>query len=1000
MAPPLRSSLLLLCLAPALAAQLDLPARPQEGAGRSPVELPSRARGSTAGGPGLDLPVPAPAAPPAEGLPAAPAAPVEPADAPALFASLEPVRAPDDPRLAPALERLRRLGGAALEPARAGLESASLGVLVASARLLLADGAPEDRQRVAARLRRDLPSAAAPPLLAALVARDPVLASPAFLAELLDHPSGAMRQAAERLLLERADPLALPYLPARLASDRSDTRLRALRVAVRTGGGAAVPLIASRLDDPTASVAKEAVRAMALENAPGVDALLRQRAFAGGLTDRGAAHALLALVEREDRRGEVAVTLDDLPELLPALRAGEPIVSGAAACALAGVGFRNPSSPATAWLDREVPHALVRLGTGAEFHRDFSTLQPIALRRLAMISGEALGEDGLSWRRWWTEAARGFHARRGVLSVESGGEEALCVELRRAGQEPLRLAGPSSPRAEEEGTLLIGPEACAHLVGVLRDEGVLGLERLPSGRREEALALAVQVGEQEKRFAFGRAQVPPWVERVAAALEAHAGEEAWQRFRDRTRHVTQRAFVADEGPWWSAARAPRERARRLCGLVLSALASLPATARAGGMAELERLYGEQAAAAEEDLPALVALAADEPQGSERFERLVALALEAAASGAQGRPGAEDTERLLELCLRRGETGVEPLARVLAAAGDERVAAAAADGRAPVRRAAARAAAGDPSPRATELLIGLLADADEDVVAAAAQGLGPRGGDAVRRALQARAADAPAGLRAPLLRAVGRAGGEGARDVLVLAMAEEDPALQLAAVEGLAELADPATAALLVSILARGRGPQWTEPARRALLRIGEPAWPQLQRVASSSKSRGQREAALLLSEQGVADALPTLITLLEIDPSDEELAEEIAVASCVDLRASPERERAWWDWWSQVVHDDARAWFRAALERAGLRAPEEAKLAAPGRGEALFLVEVATGEAIPWVLAERARRELARALGRPLDALPADAGARVRLADDLRTLVEARFAAGGEDGPR
>jgi HEAT repeat protein len=323
-----------------------------------------------------------------------------------------------------------------------------------------------------------------------------------------------------------------------------------------------------------------------------------------------------------------------------------------------------------------------------------------------------------------------------------------------------------------------------------------------------------------------------------------------------------------------------------------------------------------------------------------------------------------------------------------------VRAASGDADALVRRAAARAAAEDPSSEATELLRTLLDDPDWTVGATAIEGLGSRATPEVRALLAARASDAPPLLRPAYLRAVGRAGGEGARDVLVLALAEADPKLQLAAVEGLAELADPGTASVLVSVLARGRGAEWSEPARRGLARIGAPAWPQLLRVAGSSKSRGQRDATLLLSEQGVPEAAPILITLLSLDPGDALVAEELAVLSCVDHRQASDPPRAWWEWWDLVVHDDALAWFRAGLEREGLRAPEAADLASAHSLEAaLFLVDV-IAEKHPWPLAERARRELERFLGGTLERLPDDSAARARRADLLRLAVRSQLEAG------
>src|SRR5206468_3767432 len=90
----------------------------------------------------------------------------------------------------------------------------------------------------------------------------------------------------------------------------------------------------------------------------------------------------------------------------------------------------------------------------------------------------------------------------------------------------------------------------------------------------------------------------------------------------------------------------------------------------------------------------------------------------------------------------------------------------------------------------------------------------------------------------------------------------------------------------------------------------------------------------------------------------------------VDFRGEPDPAAAWWSWWDGVVHDDALAWFRAALDRAGAAPPPAEALTGKGtRAGRAFLVTVM--ERPEAHLAERARRELARLLGRELEPLPA-----------------------------
>ena len=83
----------------------------------------------------------------------------------------------------------------------------------------------------------------------------------------------------------------------------------------------------------------------------------------------------------------------------------------------------------------------------------------------------------------------------------------------------------------------------------------------------------------------------------------------------------------------------------------------------------------------------------------------------------------------------------------------------------------------------------------------------------------------------------------------------------------------------------------------------------------------------------------------------------------VDFRNEPDPAGAWWTWWDGVVHDDALSWFLSALARAGLSPPPRDAFEGAGRPEARLLLCDALARPEPQ-LVERARRELARMLGR------------------------------------
>ncbi|MEO0651387.1 MAG: hypothetical protein AAFZ65_11995, partial [Planctomycetota bacterium] len=203
------------------------------------------------------------------------------------------------------------------------------------------------------------------------------------------------------------------------------------------------------------------------------------------------------------------------------------------------------------------------------------------------------------------------------------------------------------------------------------------------------------------------------------------------------------------------------------------------------------------------------------------------------------------------------------------------------------------------------------------------------------------------------------------------MGSGDAELQRAAVEGLALLADPSTAALLVSFVRRGPESSLYLPARAGVLALGDAAWPELRRLAISDRPELRREAGLLLAEQGAADAVPILIQLLLEVPDDGRVLNELAVLTCVDFRGDTEPARSWSAWWETAVQDGSLAWFRGAQERAGIDAAPLGSLEGEGTlAGAQSLIETLALPGSP-PLAERAERELERLLGVDLER-PAD----------------------------
>jgi HEAT repeat protein len=275
--------------------------------------------------------------------------------------------------------------------------------------------------------------------------------------------------------------------------------------------------------------------------------------------------------------------------------------------------------------------------------------------------------------------------------------------------------------------------------------------------------------------------------------------------------------------------------------------------------------------------------------------------------------------------------------------------------------------------------------------AAVLALGENRVEAARTELLVRARVGEVPVRVAALQAVGRLGGEGAFDALLVGLAARDHAEVVnASASGLADLGDPQAAPLLISLLAKGPEGAAYVPARQGLLRLGEAAWPDLLRVVHSPAHRARRDAALLLSRQGVPQAASAMMSILTETPDDVRLASELAVLTCVDYTASPDPAVAWWGWWDLVVHDDSLAWFRGELERLEVQTPAPEELATPGTREgALFLLEVMHREEEH--LVERARRELERMMETELEELPPPGADRNLKLAELKRQVDARY---------
>lgn len=182
-------------------------------------------------------------------------------------------------------------------------------------------------------------------------------------------------------------------------------------------------------------------------------------------------------------------------------------------------------------------------------------------------------------------------------------------------------------------------------------------------------------------------------------------------------------------------------------------------------------------------------------------------------------------------------------------------------------------------------------------------------------------------------------------------------------------------------------------ALEALAEFGQVAQKDLLRVANSKLHKARGPAAMILAREGVGAAADSLVALLEASP-DFEVAHELAVLTCFDLRAAKAPAAEYAAWLRTQGHRDAWTWFVEATARRELVCPAREAFEGKGtRDAALFLLEVVAKSEM--FLAERARRELGRMLGVDLVALSNRGVGRDTWVQAAQELIDRTYPAPG-----
>lgn len=868
-------------------------------------------------------------------------------------------------------EELLAFGDDGIAAARRGLASEHQAVLLTCARAVLLTQDTAGTGILRGRLSRELPADAIAPLLRAIDELAPATMSKSDLVALLDHPQSTLRSAVERLLSERLTGEDLPLLARALSAERTDTRVRALELVGQQSGEGALDLLFARLDDSRPQVAQRAAEILASRPDETVEARLLQLAFETKALFRQQCYALVALVEREDRRGETIVGEDRVEVLVQNLASVSPFARGAAAVTLAGIGYRSESSESNEWYRLRVPHELVSTVVADEWHKDFSALQTPALRRLERLSGRTFGNDGPAWRSWWLDTATNFTPRRAVLASGPEAAQQMHVVWELSTGRRVELAATRANVALSANVLWLDEADALRLAAQFEASGVLSAERIPAAERPDtAETLTIAVADGRKAFSFPLGLRPQWLVESTLLIEELATVNAWQILADPSIPGSRRGLFNAESAWWREMRAMEGergrilRSRREKELALAALVTMESATRGDVLDRLLDVCTLPGVLDPEDAGALLTILDTEPYHTPRTERIVGLLLVAGVTGADGSIDPTFGRELFDRLYTRFRGGaLDSLARVTKSMGLEFARELSIDARAISRGLAADVLAVSEEMDDTKRMLRLMSEGEVDQVQESALiAVGVHGRQDLRGIVLERAERAPDRVRQAAIEALGELGGPGALEAMMLCFADGSLSLQRSALRALGKLDAPQAADTVVQMIGRGPSSPLFETAREVATSMGPIMRLPLVELALEERSPGRDEAAFVLSELGAAEAVPALLRILtEGGEGADRAADELALLSCVDLRAREDRDTAWRAWWDGLTERDALAWLREAQLRNGLPVAPPGSLESGGtRDGALALV--ATVEAPAGVVSERARRELARLL--------------------------------------
>jgi HEAT repeat protein len=628
----------------------------------------------------------------------------------------------------------------------------------------------------------------------------------------LRHPRRPARDAAEQWLKGHLTASEAPRLEELLTDASRGARLSALKLLVRIDPARARTRALSMLDDSSPEIAMLAAEVSVSEAGEERIGELNRLVTEG--ERRIPAYATISLVLHKDLTGRVAYTEEAITHLLSrdGLYSLDRFARGAAAVALADIGYSSARKDVDAVLDHDVVLTLLNTLAGSTFFPHYSSVAELSRNRFGLLTGQFERRSIPEFWEWWKEHKEGFVARRALHSLDPASVTTFRIRARSLGEPPLAHTLFSNV-AEDAGQ----PENLAvrfiHLTDAdVRALAALASERLlempdagpvdaarvtgPGDFSPEVFAM-VSADKRSRTVAGARDAAPSGLTDVIRALCDLRESYAWQTYWDRDTYSRFEDFIRIEAEFFGGEPSAEAVAERMRELILSSLDDLVTSGA--------RETGAQ--------------------------RLLDLEVELSDSDAYR------LARFVEL-----ERELTPFA-------ESAIAVLTASRRALVVPMIAEWFAKNPSPRTMELLETMLttlgpeevrkaATAENEFLrrAAVRASVGRLEGNDLMTVLLAGIQDESPRVRADALRAVGRTDAEWSLDVLQSAMADPDPQVANAAVEGIGHLKRPGVVTVLVTEL--------------------------------RSESEGRRMAAVkALCMTGHDDAVDPVLIALTLDPS-------------------------------------------------------------------------------------------------------------------------------------